>query len=48
MAHRFGDTDRETEVPRTSLVKTLKAQSDYFSTEDIQGKLYEDICIEPL
>jgi hypothetical protein len=47
-AHKFGEADRETEVPRTSLVKTLKAQSDYFSTEDIQGKLYEDICIEPL
>jgi hypothetical protein len=48
MAHKFGEVDRNTEVPRSSLVKTLKAQSDYFSTQDIQGKLYEDICIEPL
>jgi hypothetical protein len=48
MAHKFGEVDRETEVPRVSLVKTLKAQSDYFSTQDLQGKLYEDICIEPL
>jgi hypothetical protein len=32
-------------VPRVSLVKTLRAQSDFFSTQDIQGKLYEDICI---
>jgi len=45
MAHRFGEAERGTEVPRASLVKTLKAQSDYFSTQDIQGKLYEDICI---
>jgi hypothetical protein len=46
MAHKFGEADRGTEVPRASLVKTLKAQSDYFSTQDIQGKLYEDICIK--
>ena len=48
MAHKFGEVDRETEVPRVSLVKTLKSQSDYFSTQDMQGKLYDDICIEPL
>jgi metallo-beta-lactamase superfamily protein len=47
-AHKFGDPDRSTEVPRASLVKILKAESDYFSTQDMQGKLYEDICIEPL
>jgi hypothetical protein len=46
MANKFGETDRETEVPRASLVETLKAQSDYFSTQDIPGKLYEDICID--
>lgn len=46
MAHKFGEAERGTEVPRASLVKTLKAQSDYFSTQDIQGKLYEDICIK--
>jgi hypothetical protein len=45
MAHKFGEVDQGTEVPRVSLVKTLKAQSDFFSTQDIQGKLYEDICI---
>ena len=45
MAHKFGEVDRGTEVPRASLVKTLRAQSDLFSTQDIQGKLYEDICI---
>jgi hypothetical protein len=45
MARKFGDVDRGTEVPRASLVQTLKAQSDYFSTQDIQGKLYADISI---
>jgi len=45
MAHRFGEVDRGTEVPRTSLVHTLKAQSEFFSTQDMQGKLYRDICI---
>jgi len=48
LPHKFGDADRETEVPRATLIRTLKAQSDYFSTQDIPGKLYEDICIEPL
>ncbi len=46
MANKFGETDRETEVPRASLVEVLKAQSDYFSTQDIPGKLYEDIYID--
>jgi hypothetical protein len=46
MAHKFGEFDRGTEVPRASLVKTLKAQSDFFSTQDIQGRLYEDIGIK--
>ena len=45
MADKFGEVDRGTEVPRESLVETLKSQSDFFSTQDIQGKLYEDICI---
>jgi hypothetical protein len=45
MAQKFGEVDRGTEVPRASLVQTLKAQSDYFSTQDIQGKLYADISI---
>jgi hypothetical protein len=45
-AHKFGEVDRGTEVPRSSLVKTLKAQSDYFSTQDIKGRLYEDIGIK--
>jgi hypothetical protein len=45
-AHKFGEVDRGTEVPCSSLVKTLKAQSDYFSTQDIQGRLYEDIGIK--
>jgi hypothetical protein len=45
LAHKFGEVDEGTEVPRASLVKTLRAQSDFFSTQDIQGKLYEDICI---
>ena len=45
LAHKFGEADRGTEVPRASLVKTLRAQSDFFSTQDLQGKLYEDICI---
>jgi hypothetical protein len=46
MANKFGEADRETEVPRASLVEILKAESDYFSTQDIPGKLYEDICID--
>ncbi len=46
VAHKFGEIDRGTEVPRASLVRTLKAQSDFFSTQDIQGKLYEDIDIK--
>lgn len=46
LANKFGEADRETEVPRLSLVQALKAQSDYFSTQDIPGKLYEDICID--
>jgi len=34
------------DVPCAALVETLKAQSDFFSTQDIDGKLYEDICME--
>jgi hypothetical protein len=45
MAHKFGQDDQGTEVPRATLVKTLRAQSDFFSTQDIPGKLYEDIDI---
>jgi hypothetical protein len=39
-ANVYGD------VPRAALVETLKAQSDFFTTQDIEGKLYEDICME--
>jgi hypothetical protein len=46
MANKFGEVERGTEVPRASLVKTLKAQSELFSTQDMQGKLYEDIRID--
>jgi hypothetical protein len=31
------------DVPRAALVETLKAQSDYFSTADMGGRLWEEI-----
>jgi hypothetical protein len=34
------------DVPRAPLIETLKAQSDYFSTEDMGDKLYQDISLK--
>jgi len=39
-------SDIHPDVPRATLVDTLKAQSDFFTTQDIEGKLYEDICMD--
>jgi hypothetical protein len=37
MPGKHGSVDRSTEVPRTTLVKELKAKSDYFTTESLKG-----------
>jgi len=42
-AHQY---DRETEVPSPSLVKALKSQSDFLSTQDLKGELYADVEME--
>jgi len=38
--------DRYGEVPCPTLIETLKAQTDFFSTQDMGNELYEDICIK--
>jgi hypothetical protein len=39
--------DPHTEVPRESLVETLKQESEYFSTQMLgQGKLFEEFTID--
>lgn len=35
---KHGDARRGTEVPRKKLVDTLRAESDYFTTEEIKGR----------
>ena len=36
MAGKHGSTRRDTEVPRTTLVEALQAESDYYSTQTIE------------
>jgi hypothetical protein len=38
--------DRYGAVPCPALIETLKAESDYFSTQEMGTRLYEDICID--
>ena len=37
MADKHGHEDKGTEVPRTTLIKELKAKSDFFTTQDLEG-----------
>jgi hypothetical protein len=49
MAGKHGDTKRDTEVPRETLVEALKSESDFFSTQAIkkaEGKLFWSTKIE--
>jgi hypothetical protein len=47
MAGKHGDT-AATAVPRTTLVKALKAESTYFSTQELKKKstIRKDIVIK--
>lgn len=38
MAGKHGKTANNTEVPRRPLVETLKAETDYYTTQDLKGK----------
>jgi hypothetical protein len=38
MAGKHGHADSGTEVPRATLVKALKTESTYFSTQELKGK----------
>ncbi|HEV7643834.1 MAG TPA: hypothetical protein VGO50_07845 [Pyrinomonadaceae bacterium] len=48
MAGKHGSPDRQTEVPRQTLVDALTSSSDYYSTQDLEEKrgLYHDIEID--
>lgn len=47
-ADKHGDAGSDTEVPRETLVKALKAESEYFSTQQLKGttKIREDFVID--
>lgn len=47
-AGKHGHVESGTEVPRTTLVKALKAESNYFSTQELKGKtkIREDFVID--
>lgn len=43
MEHKHGSEESHTEVPRTTLVSALKTQSDFFSTQQLEGNdLYHE------
>ena len=44
MAGKHGKTASKTEVPRKTLVEALKAESNYFSTQDLKGKNLSLTC----
>jgi hypothetical protein len=48
MAGKHGHTDSGTEVPRATLVKALKSESSYFTTQDLKGKtkIREDLVLD--
>lgn len=48
MPGKHGSKDKHTEVPRLSLVKAMKQQSDYYTTESLTKKddLFHDIEID--
>ncbi|MDQ2856634.1 MAG: hypothetical protein M3R68_09920 [Acidobacteriota bacterium] len=48
MAGKHGHADVHTEVPRASLVKALKAESAYFTTQDLKGKttIRKDVVLD--
>lgn len=37
MEHKHGSEESHTEVPRTTLISALKAQSEFFSTQELEG-----------
>jgi hypothetical protein len=41
MSGKYGST-RETQVPRKTLIRELKARSDFFSTEELGSSLYKE------
>jgi len=47
MEHKHGDPEKNTEVPRRTLVEALKTQSDYHSTQDFKEGLCETISLDP-